>query len=132
MSPSLPTRDRISPVHGGLALVFCLGAVSLLSVTDSPTPVLVALVVLSVGFMLTGVFDTVREHPLYDLASAAHAVVVFGLLFVASGYDPSFAAFGPLSAVFAVLSVLAFAVECYNYRNGTSYLRVDRGDADSR
>ena len=110
-------RDRVSASR--LAVFLALAAVlaALVGLANEPLTVeFVAMAVVVLGFFAASVFDAVREHPLYELASAVHTAVVFVLLYVAL-YE------GVFLLALAGLAVGGVGVELYNLRHGTSYLR---------
>lgn len=116
-------RDRVSASR--LAVFLALAAVlaALVGLANEPLTVeFVAMAVVVLGFFAASVFDAVREHPLYELASAVHTAVVFVLLYVAL-YE------GVFLLALAGLAVGGVGVELYNLRNGTSYLRFGGREA---
>jgi hypothetical protein len=116
-------RDRVNASR--LAVFLALAAVlaTLVGLANEPLTVeFVAMAVVGVGFFAASVFDAVREHPLYELASAVHTAVVFVLLYVAL-YE------GVFLLALAGLAVVGVGVELYNLRHGTSYLRFGGREA---
>jgi hypothetical protein len=116
-------RDRVSASR--LAVFLALAAVlaALVGLANEPLTVeFVAMAVVVLGFFAASVFDAVREHPLYELASAVHTAVVFVLLYVAL-YE------GVFLLALAGLAVVGVGVELYNLRHGTSYLRFGGREA---
>ncbi|MFK8214003.1 phosphatidate cytidylyltransferase [Haloferax volcanii] len=92
----------------------------LFSLTDEPvSPALAAMGLLTLVYIASTAVDAVREHPGFPLASAVYTTLLF-----AAGYA-SGALSNLLWGVLAVLSALGVVVEAYNYRHGTSYLRLD-------
>lgn len=85
---------------------------------DAVTPTLAAIYVLLVGYFVATAFDWIREHPAFRLASTAWTAVMFVLLSLGPENSPFFLAL-------AALTALGVLVEAYNYRRGTSYLRID-------
>ncbi|WEL27736.1 phosphatidate cytidylyltransferase [Haloferax volcanii] len=113
--PAGVSRWRVV-VFAVVAAVF----VGLATLIDGPVdPVLAAMGLLTLVYMAAGAVDTVREHPAFPLASAVYTTFLF-----AGGYV-SGALSNLLWAVLAVLSAFGVVVEAYNYRHGTSYLRLD-------
>jgi hypothetical protein len=118
MSPS--TRfGRLSPYR----LVVLLGFLAVFGVgitfTDEPlSPTVLVMGLLVTVYLLVSAFDSVREHPLFDVANAAWLTVLFILWYVST--DESV-----VVLAFAVLAAFGTLVEAYNYRNDTSYLRID-------
>ncbi|SFG10111.1 hypothetical protein SAMN04488063_1421 [Halopelagius inordinatus] len=118
MSPSLPFGGGISRYRAVVAAVFT--ALVVLWVAFVPlSPVAVALAAVSVVYFVANAFDSVRSHPLYDLASAAFVALLFALWYSISDADSAFL------AALTVLAALGVVVEAYNYRHGTSHLRFD-------
>ena len=116
-------RDRVSASR--LAVFLALAAVltALVGLANEPLTVeFVAMAVVVLGFFAASVFDAVREHPLYELASAVHTAVVFVLLYVAL-YE------GVFLLALAGLAVVGVGVELYNLRHGASYLRFGGREA---
>lgn len=116
-------RDRVNASR--LAVFLALAAVlaALVGLANEPLTVeFVAMAVVVLGFFAASVFDAVREHPLYELASAVHTAVVFVLLYVAL-YE------GVFLLALAGLAVVGVGVELYNLRHGTSYLRFGGREA---
>lgn len=132
MSPSIVARDGISTPRGLVTAVFALVTVVLVWASDPVSLPLAALFGLATCYMAATTFDAVRDHPSFALASAAYGAALFGTLAAAStGPGLTFGS-TTLLAVLTAVCVVGAVVERYNYRNGTSYLRVDRTDADSR
>ncbi|MDS0295822.1 hypothetical protein [Halogeometricum luteum] len=116
---STPLRERVSPSRVGALLVVTALLVVLVLALDQPlTAEFVALSVVVLGFMTASVFDAVRSHPLYTLASVVELSVVFWVLYLGG-------AGGLFFLALACLALVGVAVELYNYRNGTSYLRFE-------
>jgi hypothetical protein len=118
MSPS--TRvGRLSPYRLAILVVF-LGLFGAgVAFTDEPlAPTVLVMGVLVAVYLLASAFDSVRDHPLFNVANAAWLTVVFVLWYVST--DESI-----VVLAFAVLAAVGTAVEAYNYRNDTSYLRID-------
>ncbi|SFR35797.1 hypothetical protein SAMN04487947_0372 [Halogeometricum rufum] len=116
-------RDRVSASR--LAVFLALAAVlaALVGPANEPLTVeFVAMAVVVLGIFAASVFDAVREHPLYELASAVHTAVVFVLLYVAL-YE------GVFLLALAGLAAVGVGVELYNLRHGTSYLRFGGREA---
>lgn len=115
-------RDRVSASR--LAVFLALAAVlaALVGLANEPLTVEFVAMAVVLGFFAASVFDAVREHPLYELASAVHTAVVFVLLYVAL-YE------GVFLLALAGLAVVGVGVELYNLRNGTSYLRFGGREA---
>lgn len=112
-------RDRVSPYRIGAFLIVAALLAALVLVFDQPLTVeFGVLTVLLLGFMAASVFDAVRSHPLYTLASTVETALVFGVLYAGG-------AGGPFFLALACLAFVGAAVELYNYRNGTEYLRID-------
>ena len=119
MDLSSSLRDRISIYHGAITAVFIVSVVLVQVIYGPLSQVLAVLLGISVIFCVGSTFNVVRAHSLYHLLSAIYTVVVFGGLYLSTGSD----SVGLLAVMgFALLGV---AVETYNYRNGTSYLRFD-------
>lgn len=112
-------RDRICVVRAIVAL-HVVGFVGvLLAMAGWRVPLeFVALFGLAVVYFVALAFDAVREHPLFHVGQAAWFVALLSIP-VLGGHDPGLV---PLS-LFA-LAVGALLVECYNYWQGTSYLRL--------
>lgn len=88
--------------------------------SDAPLePTFVAMSVLVAAYLLASAFDSVRDHPLFNVANAAWLTVVFALWYASTGFESV-----PI-LVLAVLAAAGTVVEAYNYRNDTSYLRLD-------
>jgi hypothetical protein len=85
---------------------------------------LLASVVLTAAFMSASAFDSVRAHPLYGLSSAVFSALVCGLASALTGGDV-------FLLIVTGLALLGVVVELYNYRHGTSSLRLDFIGADS-
>ncbi|EMA05228.1 phosphatidate cytidylyltransferase (plasmid) [Haloferax mediterranei ATCC 33500] len=101
-----------------VGIVLSLGGIVLFS--DEPvTPGLIALAALTFVYVGASVFDDVREHPVYNLAAAVCTVLLFGGIYLIESYQ------GVIFLALTVLSVFGVVVETYNYRYGTSYLRID-------
>lgn len=62
-------------------------------------------------------FDGVREHPAFPVVQGAFLTVLFGIAYLTNGHV--------VVAGFAALSGVGFLVERYNYRFGTSHIRLD-------
>lgn len=116
--PSTRFDRELSRSRAVLTALFALVVVGLL-LSASPSLPLVLLGALTVLYFGASAFDVVRSHPAFPLASAAYTVLLFGLWYAISDSD------GPLLLVFTALAAAGFAVEAYNYRYGTSYLRFD-------
>lgn len=115
-------RDRISVYRGSVAVVFLFGAIALVLVLDGPMQWSIVLLCGAVAvFLLASAVNRVRAHRLYDLVSAVFTLCLIAALFVSTGSDSAFL------LTLAGLALLGVAVETYNYRNGTSYLRIDFG-----
>lgn len=113
----LPGVSRYRAAVGAVALALLA---AILAVSREPiTPDVGAVFALAIGYFVLVPFDRVREHPLFDVARAAWLVLVFGLWYVV-GEDS-----GVVLAAFVVLALVGLAVEIYNYRHGTSYLRFE-------
>ncbi|RYJ15114.1 hypothetical protein ELS19_14955 [Halogeometricum borinquense] len=111
--------DRISLPRLVIFVVLGVIAAAFVVTTDRAITVeYVSLTVLVAIFFGASIFDAVREHPLFNLASAVYTALLFGLLTII---------WGPSVFILALtgLAVVGVAVELYNYRHGTSYLRVE-------
>ncbi|MDS0297475.1 hypothetical protein NDI76_01800 [Halogeometricum sp. S1BR25-6] len=116
--PSASLPERVSPYRVGAFFLAAALLATLVLVFDRPLTVeFVALAALILGFALASAFDAVRSHPLYALASTVETALLFGLLYVGVG--------GPFFLALACLALVGVAVELYNYRNRTSYLRFE-------
>ncbi|RDI70679.1 hypothetical protein [Halopelagius longus] len=118
MSPSTRLGSGISRYRAVVAALFTVAASLYVAFVSIP-PLVVIVAVIAVVYSVASAFDTVRTHPLYNLASAVFAALLFGLWYVASNTD------GLFLLALTVLSAFGVAVEAYNYRHGTSYLRLD-------
>ena len=121
----MPSTLRYRVSASRLAVFLALAAVlaALVGLANEPLTVeFVAMAVVVLGFFAASVFDAVREHPLYELASAVHTAVVFVLLYVAL-YE------GVFLLALAGLAAVGVGVELYNLRHGTSYLRFGGREA---
>lgn len=116
----LSTPFGRASVYRLVVLVVFLAVVGLaVSFSDEPLePTFVAMSVLVAAYLLASAFDSVRNHPLFNVANAAWLTVVFALWYVST--DGSI-----VVLAFVVLSAAGTVVEAYNYRNDTSYLRID-------
>jgi hypothetical protein len=88
--------------------------------TDEPLGLTVlVMAVLVTGYLLASAFDRVRDHPLFDVANAVWLTVLFTLWYASTGFQ------NVIILAFVVLAAVGVVVEAYNYRNDTSYLRID-------
>lgn len=112
--------DGVSPYRLALAVAFGLVAVAVVVLTNDPLtrPFVAMFVVLGELSLLASSFDVVRAHPLYDVGHAVSLTALFVLWYVAADRSP-------VLAGLAVLAAAGVVVEAYNYRHGTSYLRID-------
>lgn len=118
MPPSTRLGGGVSRYRAAVALLFTVAAFLYVAFVPIP-PLVVVVAVIGVAYSVASAFDGVRSHSLYNLASAAFAALLFGLWYVASNDDGL-----PLLAL-TVLAAFGVVVEAYNYRRGTSHLRVD-------
>lgn len=72
-------------------------------------------------YLFASVFHVVRNYGDYGLVSGGFTVCLFCLWYLVTGSESR------LLLAFAVLSMLALAVEVDNYWQGTSYLRFEFG-----
>lgn len=117
MLPSL-REHGFSVFRALVALLFSILAAALVWFTSEPlSPLLLLMFVLMTAFLVASAFDTVREHSLYTLVSALWTATLFAIWSVLES--------SLFAGVFAVISGVGVLVELYNYRHGTSYLRLD-------
>ena len=101
-----------------LAVFLAVVAVAVVFSDEPLSPTFIAMAVLVAVYLLASAFTRVRDHPLFNVANAAWLTVVFALWYVST--DESV-----FVLVFVVLAAIGTIVEAYNYRNDTSYLRID-------
>ena len=118
MSLSTPF-GRLSLPRVAVLAAFLAVVVAAVVFSEEPLePTFVAMAVLVAVYLLVSAFDRVRDHPLFNVANAAWLTVVFALWYVST--DESV-----FVLAFVVLAAVGTLVEAYNYRNDTSYLRID-------
>lgn len=112
--------DGVSMPRTVAAAVMCMlfGSFAVF-LDDTVTPTLAAIYALFVAYFVAMAFDSVRAHPAYHLVSVAWMVVMFVLLSLGPGEN------SPFFLALATLTALGALVEAYNYRHGTSHLRID-------
>lgn len=118
MRPSI-SSVRVSRYRLAIAVVVTVAMAAMLAVSDDFFVGGLLVTVFGSAFLFANALDAVREHPLYHVANAAW-VGLFALLwyFTVSRGNPVV-----LGAV--ALAAVGVVVELYNYRRGTSYLRID-------
>lgn len=112
--------DGVSASRAVAAAVMCLLVTSFaVFLDDTVTPTLAAVYALFGVYFVAIAFDSVRAHPAYHLVSVTWTVVMFALLYLGPSEN------SPFFLALAALTALGALVEAYNYRHGTSYLRID-------
>ena len=119
-----------SPVWNALAAVVALlsavGAIGLVVVAGPAEPAAVAMLLLCAAFFGASAFPAVRAHPAYSLLNAGYVTALFGLWYLVIRASPGVGAVAiDAVGVFTVLAAGGLLVELYNYRQGTSYLRLE-------
>ncbi|MFB6122048.1 MAG: phosphatidate cytidylyltransferase [Haloferacaceae archaeon] len=123
MQPSTSLRSRVSGFRLAVAVAVVVAVVAVVWAFDQPTPpFLVAMVALTAVYLVGSSVDAVRASPRYHLASACYTALLLGVWYVATGAD------SPFLLGLTILSLVGVAVEAYNYRHGTSHLRIDLAD----
>lgn len=118
MSLSTPF-GRVSVYRVAVLVAFLAVVAVAVFFSDEPLePTFVAMAILVTVYLLASAFDSVRDHPLFNVANAAWLTIVFALWYVST--DGSI-----VVLAFVVLAGIGTLVEAYNYRNDTSYLRID-------
>ncbi|WP_227773549.1 hypothetical protein [Haladaptatus pallidirubidus] len=100
------------------AVGFTLVVVGLTAVATPGLPFLAVLALAELNFVANCV-GAVREHALYHAVNTLLVAVLFSFSYLTRRSPVAF------PFVLAALFVLGFGVELYNYRHGTSYLRID-------
>jgi hypothetical protein len=119
-----------NPVWSALAAVAALlaaaGAVGLVVVAGSAEPAAVAMLLLCAAFFAASAFPTIRAHPAYTLLNAGYVAALFTLWYLVVRASPGVGSVAvDAIGAFAVLAAGGLLVELYNYRHGTSYLRLE-------
>lgn len=118
--PSSNVTDGINTWGATVFVALVLGFGGIVYLLDEPfSPEFIAVAAVGLVYVGTSMFDVVREHPMYNLASAICTVLIFGGIYLLESRQ------GVIFLALAVLSVFGVLVETYNYWHGTSYLRID-------
>jgi hypothetical protein len=118
MSLSTPF-GRVSVYRVAVLVAFLAVVAVAVFFSDEPlAPTFIAMSVLVAVYLFASALDRVREHPLFNVANAAWLTVVFALWYLST--DESV-----FVLAFVVLAAVGTLVEAYNYRNDTSYLRIN-------
>ena len=109
-----------------VALLAAAGAVGLVVVAGPADPAAIGMLALCAGFFGASAIPAVRAHHSYNLLNAGHVAALFALWFLVVRSSPGIApATADAIGVFAALAAGGLLVELYNYRHGTSYLRLE-------
>lgn len=112
--------DGVSTYRAVVAAGMCLLVTSfVLFLDETVTPTLAAIYVQFVGYFVATAINWIREHPAFHLVSTAWTAVMFVLLYLGPVEN------SPFFLALAALTGAGVLVEAYNYRHGTSHLRID-------
>nr|WP_241429833.1 phosphatidate cytidylyltransferase [Haloferax larsenii] len=118
--PSSNSMDSVSAWRAAVFVAFALFFGFLVWFIDEPlSRSLLSVAVLTFVFLGASAFKPVVTHPLYNLVSAVYTMLLFAGMYFGGAYNDV------VLLVLTVLSTLGVGVEVYNYRHGTSYLRLD-------
>lgn len=105
-----------SALHTGAAVLIAAVGGWFIVRPGGSAPWAYGLVVLGVVFFGLSALPSVREHDAYNAIGAAFAAIVCTVAYVGSGVL--------FIGILAVVSVVGTLVELYNWRAGTTYLRL--------
>ncbi|ELZ94507.1 hypothetical protein C440_10023 [Haloferax mucosum ATCC BAA-1512] len=110
----------VSTWRAAVFVAFVLFFGVLVWLIDEPLSLsLLSVAVLTFFYLGASVFRPVLKHPLYNVVSAVYTTLLFAGMYFVGAYNEI------VLLVLTVLAALGVGVEVYNYRHGTSYLRLD-------